>query len=116
MPVILSNSFKLSMIPKEGDVVKISIDPASISEVRYLILNNEFISIVDSETTAALLTEILDIPIPVNQRLVEKLNRDDILIICQVEQKFPMGKTLKPQEVDNLLAQNKIKFFKVRIK
>jgi Domain of unknown function (DUF1874). len=108
MVVYLANAFSLSMIPYSRSTVKIREVP--VEEVKEILLSRQFVSAVGHESTAQLLSQILNISIPVN-RVVITLKPSDILIVFQLLTRLPEGKILTLEE----LKQLKYKFYIVEL-
>jgi hypothetical protein len=65
------------------------------------ILKNSFVSAVGHEGTARVLSQLLDIEIPVN-RITVFFNKGDIGIHFFLKQRLPEGKVLSEQELKQL--------------
>lgn len=108
--IYLANTFSLSML---GDSGKISFRKINENEVKE-ILKEEFISCIGHQSTAILLSNILNQEIPMN-RIQIKLNTGDKLIVFQVLVRLEEGKILTLEEMKDLLQQGKIGFYLVEI-
>jgi len=106
MVVYLSNAFSLSMLTSD---VLLRVKELSINEVRDL-LKESFMSAVGHESTAQLLSQLLDISVPVN-RVSISLRPSDKLVVFQLLTRLPEGKVLTLDE----LKQLKYKFYLVEI-
>jgi hypothetical protein len=97
--VYIANSFSLNMlsvVPSDLHVEEITAD-----EVKRLINENEFLSVIGHEATASILTEILQTPIKAN-RVPVKIGKNDKLIIFQVMKRLEEGQILSSEEIKNL--------------
>lgn len=102
-----ANSFSLQMLNLER-VNYIEITPLTQEEVKKLLLEKDFISIIGHKDTANILTNILNIKIPYN-RISIKLNLEDTLIVAQLT-----GGRL-PENCLTLPDNFKFEFLKVNI-
>jgi hypothetical protein len=75
--------------------------PISIEEAKELLQNNEFTSAIGHESTAKLLSELLNINIPAN-RIQVKMSSGDVAIVFQVLTRLPEGKVLTDEELKNI--------------
>jgi PIN domain nuclease of toxin-antitoxin system len=82
---------------KEATLVIREITKEEVKEI----LKKGFISAVGHQSTAQILSEILDIPIPFN-RIQIKLMPSDILIIFQILTRLEEGKVLTKEEISKL--------------
>ena len=105
MTIYVSNSFSLNMLKHERELILVY--PESIENIKKL-LRKGFISAVGHESTAKVLSKILDIEIPVN-RVEIKIERGDKLVVFQLLQRLPEGKVLSEEE----LRQVKYRFLVV---
>ena len=95
--VYIANAFALSMI--EGDAI-LRIKEISKEEVKE-ILKEGFISAIGHQSTAEILSQLLDIPIPFN-RVQIKITPNDKLIVFQVLVRLEEGKILSKEEISKL--------------
>jgi len=107
--VYLSNAFSISMLPPNDKEHLIKIEEVSVSEVKE-ILRNGFISAVGHESTAHLLSEMLETSVE-SSRIQVKLEKGDVLVIYQLLQRLPEGKVLNKEE----LLQLPHKWFKLTL-
>jgi hypothetical protein len=66
-----------------------------------ILKNNEFVSAVGHQATAAILTEILGIKVEMN-RIAVKMERGDVGIHFFLKQRLPEGAVLGKDELDRL--------------
>jgi len=112
--IVIGNAFSLSMISTNEATIKIK--KISAEEARQLIQNsnNNILSIVGHEGTAAILTQLLGVNVTTN-RVQYQLNKDDILIVFQLMIRLPEGKILTAEEVQQLISQGKAVFYQVQL-
>lgn len=79
----------------------VKIRKASVEEVRRLLSNENFVSAVGHEATAALLTQLLGVKIPYN-RITVKLGPGDICAHFVLKTRIPEGKVLTLEELKEL--------------
>ena len=70
------------------------------------------VSAIGHEGTAAIISELCGFPISVN-RVAITLQPGDVLLVFQLLTRLPEGKVLTAQEVQQLVEQGKVSFFKV---
>ncbi len=107
--VYIANSFSLNMlaiVPADLSVKEITVE-----DVKKLLNENQFLSVIGHEATANILTEILQTSIKAN-RVPLKIGRNDKLIIFQILKRLEEGKILSPEEIKDLPT----KFFLVEMK
>jgi hypothetical protein len=95
----ITNAFSLSMIQQKETIIKVK--EVSKEEVKRIIQKEGFISAVGHQSTAQILSELLDIPIPFN-RIQIKLNPGDIIIVFQILARIEEGKVLTKEEILSL--------------
>ena len=106
--LFLANAFALSMLQTE--TATIAIQAISLDSVRELLASREFINAVGHQSTAELLSQLLDMPIEMN-RIEIKLERGDELIVFQLMVRLPEGKVYTKEELESL----PFKFYLVRV-
>jgi hypothetical protein len=74
--------------------------PLSIDEARTILAGN-FVSAIGHEASAKLLSQILNMPIPVN-RIQIKMQPGDAALILRLLQRLPEGKVLNESELKAL--------------
>ena len=70
------------------------------------------VSAIGHPATASVLSTICGFPIQAN-RIMVMLSPGDVLYVFQIMERLPEGKVLSAQEVESLVAQGKVSFFKV---
>jgi Domain of unknown function (DUF1874). len=106
--LFLANAFALSML--SADTATIAVQVVPIDLVRELLASREFINAVGHQSTAELLSQLLDMPIEMN-RIEIKLERGDELIVFQLMVRPPEGKVYTKEE----LLTIPFKFYLVRV-
>jgi hypothetical protein len=108
--IYIANAFSLSMIEGEDKEVVLRIKEVSKEEVKEIIKEG-FVSAVGHQSTAQILSELLDIPIPFN-RIQIKLMPNDIIIVFQLLTRLDEGKVLTKEEISSLPFKFFLIFFK----
>ena len=106
--LFLANAFALSML--RADTATIAVQVVPIDLVRELLASREFINAVGHQSTAELLSQLLDMPITAN-RIEIKLEQGDELIVFQLMVRLPEGKVYTKEE----LLTIPFKFYLVRV-
>lgn len=104
----ISNAFALSMLTEIPATLRVS--ELTVEDVRKLLSENEFISAIGHQSTSLILSELLQIPIPMN-RVQIKIGGNDKLIVYQLMQRVEEGKILSREEILQLPS----KFFLVEV-
>jgi len=117
----LCNAFSLSMIAKhieESGNAKLYVEELSLDQVQRFIEKyreiGTFISAIGHESTAKVLSELLETEIPVN-RIAVNLEVGDRVIVFQLLERLPPGKELTTNELKKLIEQGKAKFYLVEL-
>ncbi len=111
--IILCNAFSLNMLsPRNVSVVEIV--PITPELAKSILIKNDFESAIGHQSTANLLSQLFNIYIEANRKMV-KLEKDTVLIVVQLSIRLAEGQILSEEELRNLLEQGKIKFFLVRL-
>jgi hypothetical protein len=112
MATFISNAFSLSMISNSSssEEVVIRVKEVTLEEVKNDLYLSNFISAVGHQSTAEVLTTLLEIPISVN-RITISLKKGDVLYVFQLLARLPEGQILKTEEIKAL----PYKFYKVEI-
>jgi len=112
----IANAFSLAMLreDKAGEqnaLLEIRDLGKDVSKVKKLIENSEnVISVVGHESTAELLSKLLEMEIKADRKSI-KIRHGDGVIVFQLMQRLPEGKILSTEELQNL----DFKFFLVSI-
>ena len=86
------------------------------SELRHYLFNigYELISAIGHESTAILLSQLLELEIKTNRIAIE-LAEDDIAIAFTLEFRLPEGKVLSKEELENIINEKKFSFTIIKI-
>jgi len=103
--IIISNSFSVNMLTSNTSYT-LTFVPMQMEHVRKLIEfaienNVPIISIVGHESTAKLLSQLLNIDIKVN-RINYTLQDSDLLLVFVVPVRLPEGRVLNEEELEKL--------------
>ncbi len=109
--IYLGNAFSLSMLNSNDDEINVSVKEVKLQEVKDVLKNNLFTSAVGHQSTAEILTELLEIPVDMN-RINVKLEKGNTLYVFQLLARLPEGKVLTADEIKTLPH----KFFRVTVK
>ena len=99
--LVISNAFSTNML--SGRAHEIRFVPVNLDFVRELIQfarskNIEIVSIVGHESTAKLLSQLLQIEVPVN-RVNYSFTQSDLLLVFTIPVRLPEGKVLSESEL-----------------
>mgnify|MGYP001770801272 CR=1 FL=1 len=106
----LSNAFSLSMITMPTAILRVE----RISREVFCKEAEGAASAIGHEGTAAIISELCGFPVQVN-RVAITLQPDDTLYVFQLLTRLPEGKVLSKEEVQQLVAQGKVAFYKVEV-
>jgi len=95
----LGNAFSLGMLYHDDTTLKVY--GADLITVKGLLQSREWQSCVGHQSTADLLSSLLDTHIPFNRTNV-KLQKGDVIIVFQLMQRLEEGKVLSKEELQNL--------------
>ncbi|QGA72438.1 DNA binding protein [uncultured virus] len=112
----LSNAFSLNMLNLNPEVpapVKLFVRPIDLERVKSL-LQLGFESAVGHQSTAEILSNLLEIEVPVN-RVAIKLQSGDILIVFQLGVRLAEGQVLSKEEVFDLYSKGQASFVMVEV-
>lgn len=96
----ITNSFSLNMI-SDYALCEIWIRKWKLSEVRDLLMREEFVSAIGHKATAEFLSKLLGIEIPMN-RIMVKLGISDTILVFQLGVRLEEGKVLSEDEIRNI--------------
>ena len=105
MRCFIGNAFSLSMIEGDAKLKVLEIN----AKIASRILDFGFTSVVGHESTAEVFARLLDQPIKMN-RVTVHLSEGDLIIIGQLKERLPEGKTLSNEELLNLPIVWKVVF------
>ncbi len=110
--IYLGNAFSLSMLNTDTDKeINVSVREVELEEVKNVLKSNSFESAVGHQSTAEILSSLLELEIPVNRVNIQLSDRD-VLYVFQMLMRLPEGKVLSAEEIKAL----PYKFVKVTIK
>jgi hypothetical protein len=103
MKVYLGNAFSTGMLTELLDKTEVVVrfKKLTVNDVKDILTNNEFMSIIGHESTAMVLETLLNIKVPVN-RINVRLEKGDTIIVFQLKQRLPEGKVLDIDEIKML--------------
>jgi hypothetical protein len=105
----IANAFSLSMLPSSKEV-NLSVKEVPVEEVKKDLKDGSFISAVGHQSTAEILSTLLETNVPAN-RISVSLNKGDVLYVFQLLTRLQEGQILSADEIKNL----PYKFFRVEI-
>jgi len=97
--LIISNAFSIGMLSSSNAILEVK--EVSAEDVKALLSRNEFVSVVGHQTTADVLSLLLNVKIPTN-RIQVQLKPNDKLIVFQLLSRLPEGVVLTADEVLSL--------------
>jgi len=97
---------------KEGEEAKIITKKISLEEAKK-ILSSGFMSAIGHASTAQLLSQMLNIEVPVN-RVEIKLQPGQKLVVFQLMMRLQEGQVLNLEQIQQLIQQNKVAFYLVQ--
>jgi len=115
MGIFVSNAFSLSMLgalPPAGLTVKVR--PLTLEEVKEVLSSSSFTSAVGHESTAAVLTTLLGLPVEA-RRVAITLSPGDRVIVFQLAVRLAEGQILTAEEVASLYQEGKATFVLVEV-
>lgn len=105
--ILVSNAFSINML-NDYTYYTLTVNNLKIEEVKELLKNKKFKSVVGHENTSILLSKLLDIEIKYNRETVNlSLGRDELLV-CQYS-----GPRLE-EKVEELPKNSKIRFYYIK--
>ena len=108
----LSNAFSLGMLSSQECTLKIRSETPSV--IRLRLKSEPFTSSVGHESTARLMSKLLDLYIPVHRTSI-KLREGDELIVFQLKLRLPEGKTLSEPELNELVEKGLFSWRSVKV-
>jgi hypothetical protein len=100
----LGNAFSSGMllnILSDDNTVSVKFKKISLDEVKEILKTNDFTSIIGHESTAEVLSTLLDMEIPTN-RINVRLEKGDTIIVFQLNQRLPENVVLDKDELMKL--------------
>jgi len=114
--IYLSNAFSLNMLNLNPEIpvpVRLFVGPIDLEQVKSL-LEIGFESAVGHQSTAEILSNLLEIEVPVN-RVAIKLRSGDILIVFQLGIRLAEGQVLSKEEILDLYNKGQASFVMVEV-
>ena len=113
----IANAFSLGMLSERRHVIEVL--EVTIDEVKYVINEAiekgiEVIGAIGHLSTAQVLSQLLNINLPMDRKAI-KLRRGDTAIIFQLMERLPEGKILSTEELQQMIEQGKAKFYIVQV-
>jgi hypothetical protein len=103
--IIIGNAFSIQMLDNENTAI-IQYEPVSIEEVKAMLAEESYKSVIGHVDTANVVSQILDLPVFVNRESI-KIDESRTLIIAQfMGGRLPEGATTLPSNLE-------IRFFKI---
>ena len=114
----ITNAFSLNMLPQEFDSFEINVYKIPVDYVKEYIRKEardyEIVSVIGHESTAKLLSKILNIEIKPN-RVSIKIGPFDKLLVFQLLTRLPEGKILNDREIEELFKEGKAAFYEIEV-
>ena len=113
----IANAFSLNMLTEKQHHLEVL--EVTINEVKYVINEAidkgiEVIGAIGHLSTAQVLSQLLNINLPMDRKAI-KLRRGDTAIIFQLMERLPEGKVLSTEELQQMISQGKAKFYIVQV-
>lgn len=108
MAIYLANAFSLGMLNTNWAMLYVR--ELNVEEVKEY-LQKGFTSVVGHESTARLLTQLLNIDVAFN-RVEIRLNPGDIIIVFQLQTRLPEGAILSEEQLKAI----KYKFYMIQVR
>lgn len=110
--VVIANAFSVNMLATND--IKLRFRKISLNLAKEIVRNsnNNYLSVVGHEGTAILLSNLLDVEIPVN-RVNYVFNPTDIILVFTIPFRLPEGRTLTYEEIKKV--KDAINIFAVEV-
>ena len=110
--IVLANAFSVNMLENDCSVRFKKVDLEDVRKfIVYAVKHNlEIKSVIGHESTAKILSELLNYNVVVN-REAYKMQKNDLLIVFQLKTRLEEGKVLSKEELEKLLQEGKIEFW-----
>ena len=99
--IVIGNAFSLKMLPRE-DISRLVVIPTSLEDVREILSQFPFMSIIGHEGNAQLLSDLLGVEVPVNRETFTLTSEDTLLVGMPSGGRLPEGKVLSKEELEAL--------------
>jgi len=111
----VANAFSLGMLGPLGPAgLTIKVRPMTVEEVKEVLSSTSFTSAVGHESTAAILSTLLGLPVEA-RRVAITLSPGDRVIVFQLAVRLPEGAVLTAEEVLSLYREGKASFVLVEV-
>jgi len=98
--IYLANAFSLKMVGKERTVIDIF--PSSLEEVREIVSQFPFESIIGHEGTAQVMSSLLGVEVKVNRVTFTMKDGDTLIVGLPSGGRLPEGKVLSREELESI--------------
>ena len=99
--VIIGNAFSLKMLSRE-DISRLVVIPTSLEDVKGIVHQFPFKSIIGHEGNAELFSQLLGVEVPVNRVSFTLSNEDTLIVGLPSGWRLPEGKILNKEELEAL--------------
>ena len=99
--VIIGNAFSLKMLPKEN-ISRLVVIPTSLEDVREILSQFPFMSIIGHEGNAELFSQLLGVNVEVNRVSFTLSNEDTLIVGLPSGGRLPEGRVLSKEELEAL--------------
>jgi len=97
--VVVSNAFSVNMIATNA--ITLRFRRITLEDAKQLVKSGNYLSVVGHESTAILLSNLLDVEIPTN-RTNYVLNPTDVLLVFTIPFRLPEGRVLTYEEIKKI--------------
>jgi len=97
--IVLGNAFSLKMLPREK-TSKLTVIPSSQEEVKGIVQQFPFKSIIGHEGNAQLLSDLLGVKVPVNRETFTLTSEVTLLVGMPSGGRLPEGRVLSKEELE----------------
>ena len=99
--IIVANAFSLKMLSKE-DISRLVVIPTSLEDVREILSQFPFTSIIGHEGNAELFSQLLGVNVEVNRVSFTLSNEDTLIVGLPSGGRLPEGRVLSKEELEAL--------------
>ena len=97
--IVLGNAFSLKMLSKES-INRLVVIPTSLEDVREILSQFPFMSIIGHEGNAELFSQLLGVNVEVNRVSFTLSNEDTLIVGLPSGGRLPEGKILSKEELE----------------
>lgn len=98
--IYLANAFSLKMIRREDSRTVLDIFPTTLENVKEIVNQSPFISIVGHDGTAQIFSELLGVEVEVNRVSYLMDDEDTLIVGLPSGGRLPEGKVLSKEELE----------------